>query len=361
MGNQDPLLAWWLGLTLSQLLMLGMSLPDAQASPQPRHDDVPLRSYFSSAGPIIGGAAWGALALVGPYDASPQSQAILCVVLCSVTLAGTGFSRSVSSYSAFAATVLLPLFILLVASPPARVPGAAFWLLAFAAFALIVRSLHTGREGPPQDSLAAFETTLMPHQAMVDNARAAIVLSRGNRVELCNRRFAEMMRVDESGIAGSRLLDGFESRADWHHHARAADTAIRRGSTYHASTHSGAATAACSGPRSPARRSTWRATRPRWSGWPFDVTERMMDSAPARSCSPAQLRTLIARSTDWYWKTDPQHRLMHVTHEAERTNDTSPTWPQVVAAPPPGRQRAPRSIRRARGLRRLQRLSRPAG
>jgi hypothetical protein len=153
MGNQDPLLAWWLGLTLSQLLMLGMSLPDAQASPQPRHDDVPLRSYFSSAGPIIGGAAWGALALVGPYDASPQSQAILCVVLCSVTLAGTGFSRSVSSYSAFAATVLLPLFILLVASPPARVPGAAFWLLAFAAFALIVRSLHTGREGPPQDSL----------------------------------------------------------------------------------------------------------------------------------------------------------------------------------------------------------------
>ena len=46
-----------------------------------------------------------ALALVGPYDASPQSQAILCVVLCSVTLAGTGFSRSVSSYSAFAATL----------------------------------------------------------------------------------------------------------------------------------------------------------------------------------------------------------------------------------------------------------------
>lgn len=321
MGNQDPLLAWWLGLTLSQLLMLGMSLPDAQASPQPRHDDVPLRSYFSSAGPIIGGAAWGALALVGPYDASPQSQAILCVVLCSVTLAGTGFSRSVSSYSAFAATVLLPLFILLVASPPARVPGAAFWLLAFAAFALIVRSLHTGREGPPQDSLAAFETTLMPHQAMVDNARAAIVLSRGNRVELCNRRFAEMMRIDESGIAGSRLLDGFESRADWHHHARAADTAIRRGSTYHASTRlrrrDGSVfwaeiTGQAIDPESHPPQVVWVA---------FDVTERMMDSAREELLA-SQLRTLIARSTDWYWKTDPQHRLMHVTHEAERTNDT---------------------------------------
>ena len=48
---------------------------------------------------------------------------------------------------------------------------------------------------------------------------------------------------------------------------------------------------------------------------------------PIRREKPAtvivrQLRTLIARSTDWYWKTDPQHRLMHVTHEAERTNDT---------------------------------------
>lgn len=322
MRSQASLLAWWLGLTASQMLLMGMSLSSAAPAPQPRHDDVPLRSYFSSAGLIIGGAAWGALALIGPYDASPQSRAILCVILCSVALAGSGFSRSLSGYLAFIATVLLPLFILLVASPPVPAPDAAFWLLAFTAFALIVRGLHTSRESPSQDTLAAaFDTSPMPHQAMVDNARAAIVLSRGNRVELCNRRFAEMMRVDEGRIAGSRLLDGFESHTDWHHHARAADAAIRRGSTYHGSTRlrrgDGSVfwaeiTGQAIGPDIYPPQVVWVA---------FDVTERMKDNARDELLA-LQLRALIARSADWYWQTDPQHRLVHVTHEPVHADDT---------------------------------------
>lgn len=321
MDNQSELLAWWLGLVASQMLMLGLSLPAASRSTAHRHDDVPLRSYFSSAGPIVGGAAWGALALIGPYDASPQSQAILCVILCSVTLAGTGLSRSLSAYMAFIASVLLPLFILLVASPPAMAPGAAFWLLAFTAFALIVHGLHAGRECPPKESLAAFETAPMPHQAMLDNARAAIVLSRGNRVELCNRRFAEMMRVDERDIAGSRLLDGFESRTAWHHHARAADAAIRRGSTYHGSTRLRRRDGSVFWAEITGQAIDTESRPPQVVWVAFDVTERMMDSAREELLA-SQLRALIARSADWYWQTDPQHRLMHVTHEPARQDDT---------------------------------------
>ena len=248
--------------------MLGMSL---RLTPRPARSPgtttFPRRSYFSSAGLIIGGAARGALALVGPYDASPQSQAI------------QAWSRSVAGRYRVQPQreqllglrrhgTALPLFILLVASPPARVPGAAFWLLAFAAFALIVRSLHTGREGLRRIRLAAFETTLMPHQAMVDNARAAIVAVPRQLVELCNRRFAEMMRVDERHRR-SRLLDGFESRADWHHHAqgrRYGDPAWQHLSRLDAPPAPRRQRAL--GPRSPARAIDRRATRRRWSGWP---------------------------------------------------------------------------------------------
>ena len=87
--------------------------------------------------------------------------------------------------------------------------------------------LRAGHASAPQPEPDAFETSPPHQQAMLDNARAAIVLSRGNRVEVCNRRFAEMMRTDEASIAGARLIDGFEKHADWHHHARAAEKAIR--------------------------------------------------------------------------------------------------------------------------------------
>jgi len=151
---------------------------------------------------------------------------------------------------------------------------------------------------------------------MLDNARAAIVLSRGNRVEVCNRRFAEMMRTDEASIAGARLIDGFEKHADWHHHARAAEKAIRRGNTYHGSTRLrrrdgsifwAEITGQAIDPESQPPQVVWVA---------FDVTERMMDGT-CEELLASQLRTLIARCADWYWQTDPQHRLMHISHGSE--------------------------------------------
>jgi len=316
--NPLQLAAWWMGLTITLTVLQHLT-----RSLLVQHDDIALQNYISSAGTLAGGAAWGSLALVGPYHATPQSQAILFMILCSITLAGAGVIRHGRSASAvFIAPCLLPLFILSVVSPPSALPEAGMWLLAFALFAFGVSDFQRGPKTAPdthRDGSSLPET----RQTLLDNANAnaAIVLSRGNRVEICNRRFAEMMNHNEEGIAGRRLADAFESRADWRRHARAASNILRRGGTYHCATrlrrHDGSAFWAeitgqvVDSGDSPAQ-IVWVA---------FDITDRMMATAREELIS-AQLHALIGKSADWYWQTDAQHRLMHVTRHIDMSDDT---------------------------------------
>ena len=322
--NPLQLAAWWMGLTITLTVLQHLTRPLLIQHDGSPHEDIALQHYVSSAGTLAGGAAWGSLALVGPYHATPQSQAILFMILCSITLAGAGVIRHGRSASVvFIAACLLPLFILSVVSPPSALPEAGLWLLAFALFAFGVSDFqrrHDTAQGTPQLGGANLPET---RQTLLDNANAnaAIVLSRGNRVEICNRRFAELMNHNEEGITGRRLADAFESRSDWRRHARAASNTLRRGGTYHCSTrlqrHDGSAFWAeitgqvVDSGDSPAQ-IVWVA---------FDITDRMMATAREELVG-AQLHALIGKSADWYWQTDPQHRLMHVTRHIEMSDDT---------------------------------------
>ena len=314
--NPLQLAAWWMSLTITLSLRQHLTRPQ-----RIQHEDIALQHYISSAGALAGGAAWGSLALVGPYHATPQSQAILFMILCSITLAGAGVIRHGRSASAvFIAACLLPLFILSVVSPPSALPDAGLWLMAFALFAFGVSDFQRGHEAPsdaPCDGVSLPES----RQTLLDNANAAIVLSRGNRIEICNRRFAAMMNHNEEGMTGRRLADAFENRSEWRRHARAAGNTFRRGDTYHCSTRlqrhdgsvfwaeiTGQVVDSCDSPA----QIVWVA---------FDITDRMMATAREELIG-TQLHALIGKSADWYWQTDTQHRLMHVTPHIDMSDDT---------------------------------------
>lgn len=319
------LLAWWGGLTAGQTLLIGATFPHF-ASPRNTTEigDPPLSRYFSPAGALIGGGAWGSLALLGPYHATPQTQTILCVVLCSIILAAAALVRRRSTYLIFTGAVMLPLFIELEASPPAGFPSASYWLLAFLVFAVMIHGLqrHLAR---PHHSLGDLSLPMpREHQNMLDNARAAILISRGNRVEACNQRFAGLMKCSEADVAGHRLAAGFESRADWRHHARSAARTLRHGGTYHGSTRlrrrDGSVfwaeiTGQTIDPESSPPQLVWVA---------FDVSERMMETTRDELLA-SQLRNLLAKSADWYWQTDALHRLSDVAHDANLPNATLKT------------------------------------
>ncbi len=310
------LLVWWAALALTWILVHSLTRPLHRRRPE----DVPLHHYLSTAGALVSGTAWGSLALVGPYHASPAAQAILFIVLCSVALAGSGLiRRSRITCITFVAATLLPLFILSVVSPPAAVPAAGLWLLAFAFFIIAGACLQP--DSAPAPAPAAPDAAPRAHAHMLEKANTAILLSRGHRIEICNRRFAEMMRSDEHDIAGARLAAGFESRADWRRHARAAGGMIGRGGTYHSSARlrrrDGSVfwaelTGQAVDPALSPLQVVWVA---------FDMTDTM-NAAAREERHAAQLRSLIGRSTDWYWQTDAQHRLMHVVHHAGGTDDT---------------------------------------
>lgn len=318
--QRGQLLAWWLGLSASQALLLGLERPLEPTAG--RADDAPLRSYFSSAGAIISGSAWGSLALVGPYHASPQAQAILFVVLCSMALAGGGFIRHArSAYAAFVSACLLPLFILSVVNPPSAVPAAGPCLLAFAVFALSVYFLQfEGRQRTTHHGLDAVPP-VRNHQAMLDNARAAILLSRGHRLEVCNPRFAELMRDTEHGLAGTRLARSFASRAEWRRHALAATETIRRGGTYHGSAQLRRRDGSLFWAELTGQAVDPEISPPQVVWVAFDITDRMLASA-RDELMVAQLHALIGQSADWYWQTDPQHRLTCVTRHTSARDDT---------------------------------------
>lgn len=309
-----PMLLWWIGLTIAQLVVFGASLRRfTQRRNTAESGPSPVGRYFSPAGALIGGGTWGALALIGPFHANPQAQTILCVVLCSITLAAATLVRRRSTYLTFTVAVLLPLFIELVVTPPTGVPSASYWLLAFIVFAVMIHGLQSNlAPARPGGDLAA--TPREPQLSMLDNARAAIVISRGNRVEACNQRFAGLMKCNEADVAGNRLAEGFESRADWRRHARAAARTLRHGGTYHGSTRLRRRDGSVFWAEITGQTIDPESTPPKLVWVAFDVSERMMESSRDELLA-TQLRNLLAKSADWYWQTDALHHLSDVAHD----------------------------------------------
>ncbi len=67
------LLLWWLGVSIAQAVLARTTHPARLArTGTPIHDPL-LRHYLLSAIAVVGGGAWGTLALVGPYEAGPQA------------------------------------------------------------------------------------------------------------------------------------------------------------------------------------------------------------------------------------------------------------------------------------------------
>lgn len=313
------LTVWWLAMTLVLALLQGAYRP--LCTHTARSEDAALHHYFSSASVIASGAAWGSLALAGPYHASPQSQAIVFMVLGGVTLTGAGtLQHSRSTTVAFIAACLLPLFILSVASPPPAMREAGLWLVAVALFAFGLHVLQQGHDASSDSQPKTDDLPPEPRQTLLDNASAALVLSRGHRVDLCNRRFAEIMHCSEHEIAGLRLARVFENRVDWRRHARAAANAIRRGDTYHGSIRLQRRDGSVFSAEVTGQAVDGTETPPRIVWVAFDITDKI-DATSREELHGAQLRALVCKSADWYWQTDSQHRLMHVSRHADIPHD----------------------------------------
>ncbi|MDD2989032.1 MAG: sensor domain-containing diguanylate cyclase [Zoogloea sp.] len=316
------LLLWWLGASISQALLARTIHPTRLArSGTPIHDPF-LRHYLLSAIAAVGGGAWGTLALVGPYEAGPQAQAILFMALGGVTLAGAGILfASRSACAVFVTAAQLPLFIQTVVNPPASLPHASLFLGVFVLFALTLNDLiAASRDGQPQIGAEAAELASI-QQAMLDNTTEAIVLSHGHRIQRWNQHFPEVMHWTRVNIAGRRLAACFSSRAEWRRHARAAIDTLDRGETYRTVTRLRRGDgsdfwAEISGRRAggselPAH-VVWTAS---------DISERV--STEARdNLAHTELAALLRQSADWYWETDSQHRLMQIAPLAMAADDS---------------------------------------
>lgn len=310
--HPQPLFAWWLGTGLVQLLLaVATGQARGRSSGEPL-DDTLLQPYLASAGALLAGSAWGALSLLGPYEASPQAQSILFLTLGSVILGGAGvLAGSRSAYTVFTGSALLPLFIQTLASPPPALPLAGLWLTVFALLAIAVNDLlHTSlRAGPRRDG-----DPFKQHRTMLDHASEAIVLSHGGRVLHSNQRFAQLMHDHPGTITGRRLAVWLADRNEWRRHARAAAGAFHRGLAYRESARlrrgDGSVfwadiAAQAVAPASAPLQIVWIVT---------DISERVGASARQQLAS-AQLHDLLGHSADWYWQTDAQHRLTRITRQ----------------------------------------------
>lgn len=320
MASPGLLLLWWLGLIAFQGLLIGLTHPARLAQPgTPIHDPL-LRHYLLSAIAVLGGGAWGSLALVGPYEAGPQAQAILFMALGGVTLAGAGIlAASRSACAVFVTAVQLPLFIQTVVNPPATLPHASLFLGVFVLIALTLNDLlAASRGGRPLIDAGPAE---LLQQAMLDNTGEAIVLSRGHRIQRWNQRLPEVLHCSPADLSGRRLDVCFGTRQEWRRHARKAIDTLGRGETYRGVTRlrrldgsdfwaevSGRKVGSCD----TSAHIVWTAA---------DITERI--SAEARDeLAHTQLLALLQHCADWYWETDGQHRLMQITPLALSADDS---------------------------------------
>jgi diguanylate cyclase (GGDEF)-like protein/PAS domain S-box-containing protein len=314
------LAVWWLGMTVTQLLLASLVRPIRNSREQ--LDEFSLRQYLSSASAVIGGAAWGSLPLVGPYDASEPAQMILFMVLGGITLAGAGIlSGSRSAYAMFVSATLLPLFILTLVNPPAALPQASVGLTVFVLFAFTLNDiLHNGRRASGR-SRQGISDLAMTRQTMLEHSSEAIILSRSMRILRSNRRFATMMHDGHAALPGRRLDAWFAQRKDWKQHARAACQSFSRGGTYRETVRlrrrdGSVFWAEVSG------QMVNPGARPLQVVWVVsDITERM-NAAAREAIACTQLQALIGQSADWYWQTDAQHVLMQVTGHAALPDDT---------------------------------------
>jgi len=316
------LLLWWLGVSIAQAVLARTTHPARLArTGTPIHDPL-LRHYLLSAIAVVGGGAWGTLALVGPYEAGPQAQAILFMALGGVTLAGAGILfASRSACAVFVTAAQLPLFIQTVVNPPATLPHASIFLGVFVLFALTLNDLVAASRGaqpligPDPAELASLQ------QAMLDNTGEAIVLSRGHRIQRWNRHFPEVMHWTPADIAGRRLDACFGSRQEWRRHARAALDSLGRGEAYRGVTRLRRRDGSDFWAEVSGRR-IGGSDLPAHIVWTAaDITERV--SAEARNdLAHTQLVALLRQSADWYWETDGQHRLMQVTPLAMAADDS---------------------------------------
>ena len=312
------LLPWWLGVSGAQMLLTGLTCPGRLARHGSALHDPVLGYYLFSIIALIGGGAWGALALIGPYDAGPVAQTILYLVLGGATLAGAGLlSASRSASAVFVAAAQLPLFIQTVVTPPEALPNAGLFLGIFMLFALTLNDvLATSREKPlPRDS--ALEEADMLRQAMLDHAGEAILLSRGHRIQRWNRRFSEITRFSPVEIAGQRLDTCFSNRQEWRRHARAAMDCLGRGEIYRGVTRLRRRGGSHFWAEVSGRRI---GTSPTpvcvvWSA--ADISERIQASTLGNLVQ-GQLLALIGQCADWYWQTDCHHRLMQIVPQEGR-------------------------------------------
>lgn len=305
------LLVWWVGTGIAQLILAGLACRVQLTHPaMPIHDPL-LRHYLFSAIAVIGGGAWGSLALVGPYEAGPVAQAILFMALGGVTLTGAGILfGSRTAYAVFVTAVQLPLFIQTVVNPPSTLPHSSVFLGMFVLFALTLNDVLAISHRRLAATEPASRELPAPWQAMLDSAGEALILAKGLRIEHWNRRFSELMHVADQ--APIRRLDAcLANRREWHRHARAASDALGRGETYRSvirlrRTDGSEFWAELSGRRvdgTPPAQIVWAAN---------DISDRMGAETRA-SMAWDQLFALVGQSADWYWQTDSQHRLMRIT------------------------------------------------
>ncbi|KAB2967484.1 diguanylate cyclase [Zoogloea sp.] len=308
------LATWWVALTTSQAVLLIMAHPPTWWQGGAPLRDPLLRHYFSAASALIGGGTWGTLPLVLPSDAPALALATQYAVLGGVTLAGASIlSSSRTAFAVFITATLLPLFIQTLADPPPALPHGSLLLGLFVLFALVLNSLlhSTHRRVVRRRSRGA--TQLEAQQLMLDNAREAIVLTHGHRIQRWNRSFADVMRLPHHAARHRSLRHCLADPEDWQRHARAALEAFDRGTTYQGVTRLRRRDGSDFWAEISGRRIVTGTSRLQAVWVAADISNRLREDA-RDALAHNQLRKLVEQSSDWYWQTDCEHRLMHIVH-----------------------------------------------
>jgi len=309
--NGHTLMAWALALIAGMLVTTYL----IRVLDRWGHDTIRsarLEACFS-ANTFYNGAIWGVLPLLGGFQANSAVQAVIAMILGVVALGGTGIlAPSRFAYFAFIVPLLGPIITVFALSPPPAMPQAA---VAASVFALMLGALHELFHQMLRGALTqrlASDTLAEEQRIILESTAEAIILTRGDRLIKCNKRFADLVGESPEQVLGRPLWQWLADPNEWHRHAQHARRIMSEGLSFRIKVR--------------VRRANGEllwvefhadAVDPQrlekgvvWTGQ--DLTSRTHSEATLHA-SEERYRRLITLTSDWYWEWDANLRFTHLS------------------------------------------------
>ncbi|WP_227817963.1 diguanylate cyclase domain-containing protein [Nitrogeniibacter aestuarii] len=271
-----------------------------------------LEACFA-ANAFYNGAIWGALPLLGGFSEQSTVQIVMTMILGVVALGGTGIlAPSRVAFFAFVVPLLGPVITVFAVTPPPAMPQAA---VAASVFALMLFALHELFHQMLRSTLTQRLTSdnLAEEQRIIlESTAEAIILTRGDRLLKCNKRFADLVGEPTEHVLGRPLWQWLADPNEWHRHAQRARRIMSEGLTFRIKVRVRRANGELlwvefnADAVDPARLEKGVV----WTGQ--DLTSRMHSEATLHA-SEERYRRLITLTSDWYWEWDANLRFTHLS------------------------------------------------